>query len=176
MYIYIYTLFFPLYQFSVKNALQQVLRLHGNPMKVEDWQRRRAWLSRSGPSPRHFFDAETKRKAWKAWENHGKMMGHDGKSWKKYGKTDGKMMENDGEMMENDEKKREMMGKLWGHLLWWTINNYTAWTMINHPCYCSLVDNSVNKPLLYIFNSPFVNVNHQLIVYSFIFNHWTFKH
>lgn len=25
-----------------------VLRLHGNPMKVEDWQRRRAWLSRSG--------------------------------------------------------------------------------------------------------------------------------
>lgn len=25
-----------------------VLRLHGNPMKVDDWQRRRAWLSRSG--------------------------------------------------------------------------------------------------------------------------------
>lgn len=25
-----------------------VLRLHGNPMKPEDWQRRRAWLSRSG--------------------------------------------------------------------------------------------------------------------------------
>ena len=28
----------------------QVLRLHGSPMKADDWQRRMAWLSRSGGS------------------------------------------------------------------------------------------------------------------------------